>query len=235
MIALGVLFLALGQNGQIESKEFPKETQAAVLRATVWVANNTRNVEASAVIIKQEGKFVYLLTAGHVARKDEQLQLRVFTEESYPKAAENYKSVDVLATDKEHDLALLRLATTDKMPGVLPLCPPKKVKALDDREHPFQVLSCGCGPDKAPVCQLETVRRKVKVQRRGDKETTLTWELAEAPARGRSGGPLVDKRGFVIGVASGASDGQGYYVHIDEINRFLKANTFEWLYEEGRK
>ena len=226
-----LLLLAVGQSGQVESKDFSKEAQAAALRATVKVVNVTRNRDASAVIIKQEPKFVYFLTAAHVARADDKLEIQTFTAESYPEAAEKYKSGEVIARDTERDVAVLRLATTDTMPGALPLCPPKKVQ--DDKGFP--ALSTGCGGGKAPLCQIETVRRKVKVQRPGDKDTTLVWEIAAAPANGRSGGPLVDKRGLVIGVASGVNDSLGYYVHIDEIQRFLKRNALERLYEEERK
>jgi S1-C subfamily serine protease len=226
-----LMLLTLGQNGQVESKDFSKDAQTVALRATVKVVNLTKNREASAVIIKQEAKFVYFLTAAHAARVGDKLEIHTFTAESYPNPAEKYKSAEVLASDKERDIAVIRLLTTDTMPGVLPLCPVKKVP--DDKDFPG--LSIGCGGGKAPLCQIETVRRKVKAQRPGEKDTTLVWEIAEAPANGRSGGPLVDQRGLVIGVASGANDGQGYYVHIDEIHRFMKKNRLERLYEEEQK
>jgi len=226
-----LLLLALGQSGQVESKDFPADVQAAALRATVRVVNVTRNREASAVIVKQEGAGVYFLTAGHVAQAGDKLEIHTFTKDSYPKPADVYKSAEVLAADKEHDVAVLRLVTRDAMPGVLPLCPP--AKAPDDKNFP--ALSAGCNSGKPPTCQVETVRGKKKVQRPGDKEPTLAWEVAAAPAKGRSGGPLLDKRGLVLGVASGANDGQGYYVHAEEIYRFLKRNGLERLSEEERK
>ncbi len=226
-----VLLLALGQNGQVESKDFSTDAQAVALRATAKVVNLTTNQEASGIIVKQEGKTVYFLTAAHVAKPDDKLEISVYTAESYPKPTEVYKSATVLVSDSEKDIAVIRLFTTDTMPGVVPLCPPKKV--VDGKDFP--ALSVGCGDDKAPVCRVEMVLRKIKVQRPGEKGTTLTWETAAAQARGRSGGPLVDKRGFVVGVASGTNDDHGYYVHIDEINRFLKENALERLYEEKTK
>jgi len=226
-----VLLLALSQNGQVESKDFSMDAQAVALHATVKVVNFTTNLEASAVVIKQEAKAVYFLTAAHVAKPDDKLAISVFTAESYPKAAEVYKTATVLASDPEKDIAVIRLFTTDTMPGVLPLCPPKKV--VDGKDFP--ALSVGCGDGKAPVCRVEMVLRKIKVQRPREKGTTLTWEAAAAQPKGRSGSPLVDKRGFVVGVASGTNDDHGYYVHIDEINRFLKENALERLYEEKMK
>jgi S1-C subfamily serine protease len=226
-----LLLLALEQNGQVESKDFSMDAQATALRATIKVINLTTNHEASGVIVKQEAKAVYFLTAAHVAKPDDKLAISVFTAESYPKAAEVYKSATVLASDPQRDIAVIRLFTTDTMPRVLPLCPPKKV--VDGKDFP--ALSVGCGDDKAPLCRVETVIRKIKVQRPGEKGTTLTWEAAIAQAKGRSGGALVDKRGFVVGIASGTNDDHGYYVHIDEINRFLKENALDQLYEEKMK
>jgi S1-C subfamily serine protease len=227
-----LLSLTIGQQaGSVESKDFSKDAQTAALRATVKIVNLTANHEGSAVIVKQDKNLVYLLTAGHLARPGDKLEIRTFTAESYPKPANVYKAAEVLAANREKDIAVIRLATRDTMPGVLPLCPPKKV--LNEKDFPG--LSAGCSGGEAPVCQVETVRGKKSVRRPDDLEATLTWESTTAPAKGRSGGPLIDKRGFIIGVASGANDDQGYYTHIDEIHHFLKRNALNWLYEDERK
>lgn len=231
-MSIGVLLLlALGQSGQGDSKDFPKEVQTVALRATVRVVNRTTNHEASAVVIKQEAKAVYFLTAAHVVRVGDKLEIHTFTAESYPRPAERYRSAEVLAADKDKDVAVVRLFTTDTMSGVLPLCPLKKVPDGKD----FPALSVGCGDGGAPACRVETVLRKVKVEHQGATSPQLTWEAADAQAKGRSGGPLVDRRGFVIGIASGSNDGRGYYVHVDEIHVFLKTNGLERLYKEERK
>jgi S1-C subfamily serine protease len=224
------LMLALGQSGQVESKDFSKESQTAALRATVKVVNHTTNREASAVIFRQESEHVFLLTAGHAAKEGDKIEIQTFTDESYPKPAKVYKSAEVLAGGTEPDVAVLRLATRDAVPGVLPLCPPAKVQ--DDKDFPG--LCVGCTSPKAPTCLAETVRGKKSVRRPGE-GPTLVWEVAAAPAKGRSGGPLVDRRGYVIGIASGANDDKGYYTHVEEIHRFLKRSALERLYEEERK
>jgi hypothetical protein len=53
--------------------------------------------------------------------------------------------------------------------------------------------------------------------------------VATEKPEGRSGGPLVDKRGLLIGVCSGVSKDKAYFCHIDEINAFLERNGFDWL------
>lgn len=42
---------------------------------------------------------------------------------------------------------------------------------------------------------------------------------------------MIDKRGFVLGIASGQNNDKGYYSHIDEIYRFLKDNKQSGLVE----
>src|SRR5947207_13978860 len=113
MSICALVLLALGQTDHVESKDFSKDAQTAALRATCKVVNLTKNREASAVIIKQEGAFVYILTAEHVARAGDKLEIHTFTKESYPKPADVYKSAEVLAGSKEQDVAVLRLGTRD--------------------------------------------------------------------------------------------------------------------------
>ena len=43
---------------------------------------------------------------------------------------------------------------------------------------------------------------------------------------------MVDRRGYVLGIGSGVSDGKGFYCHTADIHRFLKENGLMWLYEE---
>jgi hypothetical protein len=67
--------------------------------------------------------------------------------------------------------------------------------------------------------------------RRPGEGAFAAWEVATAPVKGRSGGPLFDRRGFVLGIASGANLELGYFTHTEEIHRFLKSNALEWLAE----
>src|SRR2546430_1556077 len=96
------------------------------------------------------------------------------------------------------------------------LADPVQVESADFTKD-AQALGAGCRDGKGRACLAETVRRKVDARRPNEKVTTM-WETEASPAKGRSGGPLVDKRGFVLGIASGANDGKGYYVHPDEIH-----------------
>jgi serine protease Do len=230
MVPLLLSVLAVAQTGAMDPKDFPKEMQASALWATVRIVNAATSSTGSGVVVKRVGDDVYVLTAAHVVDQADKVEVHTFSAESYPKQAREYDSAVVLERSKELDLAVVRITMRDKLPGALPLCP--KGKAPTDKD--FVALTVGCNGGKAPTCLAETVNGRKLVKRPGEDEV-ISWEVATAPAKGRSGGPLVDKRGYVLGIASGANDGKGYFVHTEEIVKFLKERMLEDLLEEDKK
>ncbi len=228
MIALTLLLLVPGDVEVLESKDFPKEAQLRALTAGVRVVNSTADATGSGVLLRRNGPVVYVLTAAHVVAGAKRLEVATFSTESYPKPAALYRSAEVIATSEELDLAVLRWTTRDALPGAMEVCPTTKVPEGKN----FTALSVGCADGGAPTCALEEVKAKRRVRKPGAEVAVLCWETAAAPVKGRSGGPLVDARGYLIGVDSGAGDGKGYYIHIEAIHGFLKANGLKWLTEE---
>ena len=68
-----------------------------------------------------------------------------------------------------------------------------------------------------------------RARRPGVETAVRVWETSQPPAQGRSGGPLLDRQGQLLGIGSGSSGGKGYFSHLDEIERFLKRNGLQWL------
>jgi S1-C subfamily serine protease len=169
----------------------------------------------------------YVLTAAHIVAGAKRVDVNTYSARSHPKPAAVYRA-EVLVQADLPDLALLRFATRDEMPGSVPLCPPSRLP--EGKE--FRALSVGATDGQAPSPRLEDVKGPRRVHRPGADGRVLCWETAQAPAKGRSGGPLLDRRGYAIGLDSGAGDGKGYYVHIEEIHTFLRKNGLEWLSEE---
>jgi hypothetical protein len=211
--------VALGELPVVESKQFAREVQHTVLCATVRIINKTQPNEGSGVIVRQQGGLVYLLTANHLVGKAETVDVETFSARSYPKPDKVYSAVQVIARAREPDLALLRLATRDPMPATLPLCPAERCPVGKD----LPGLTGGIQQGQPPTCWPDTILGKKLVRKPGG-ESCHVWELKREPAGGRSGGPLVEPRGTLIGILSGRSDGKGYYTHLDEIYRFLKQN-----------
>jgi S1-C subfamily serine protease len=224
MIAVLVAVLLADAIPVVESKDFPAEVQRAAVTATVRIRMGSSS--GSGVIIARDRVFVYILTAHHVIARTGDLEVATFSAASYPGPEKTYKAeASVVARSKEQDLALIRLTTDDKPPGSIRVGPLKSAPAAPT----FPALTLGCSPGAAPRCQVENVKAKKRIQRPDEKGTVWTWEVAEAPRPGRSGGPLLDARGHLLGICSGSSDGRGYYCHLDEILHFLKLQGLEHL------
>lgn len=223
MLALALVLLSAAPDAS-----FSLEQQRAAQAATVRIANVARDLEGSGVVLRRSGPFVYLLTANHVVDKADKLEVVTFEVENETKVASTYRGAEILAQSKEADLALLRLTTADELTS-LDICPPRHVP----KGKAFAVLAVGCGADAKPACVIDNVRGRKLVSRDG--HDAFFWELTHRPEKGRSGGPLVDQQGRLIGICSGAYQERGYYTHTEEIHGFLRRNALKWLYEERDK
>jgi hypothetical protein len=119
---------------------------------------------------------------------------------------------------------VLRIVTRDALPAPLPLCPASEVP---DGKGTV-VLTVGCPPKGAPLPISEVVQAVRLISKPGEEGKARCWETAKGQLAGRSGGPMLDRQGRLLGVASGASSGKGYYVHVEEIRAFLKEKKLEW-------
>jgi len=227
MIPLFLCLLAPGGLPTVASDAFSKEQQEAALMATVRIVNVSRGFDGSGAVIGRNGPLVYILTAAHVVEAGARLEVQTFSRDTYPKPAAVYKSGEVIARSKSSaaDLALIRLATGDMLPGSLSVCPPR----LAPRGGSFPVLSSGCGGSNPPTCEADKVEHAFQVEKTGEAGKALFWRTGKRPVKGRSGGPLVDRQGKLLGICSVASDNAGYYSHLDEINQFLRESGFRWL------
>lgn len=225
---LGWTFLLLlpTQFTQAQS-DFPEKLQTRAVMATVRIS--TKKSAGSGVVVGKTGAFVYVLTASHVVQDGENLEIATFSERSFPKADKVYRDARVVAKLSDtRDLALVRIVSEDKMLGVLPICP----IGLVPKKDTFPVLTVGCTEGNAPSAAVTKVLESKKVRHKAGAEAALSWVLPGTVAKGRSGGPLIDQQGYVIGISSGTDDGKGYYIHADEIHQFLKKNAFRWLAEQ---
>jgi hypothetical protein len=221
--------LLVGQIAPVESKEFSKAHQTAGVVATVRVVN-PRGPTGSGTIVGKSGPFVYVLTAEHLLNRKGGLEVQTFSEDSYPRPDKVYRSVEVIARSADiRDLAVIRIITADPL-AALRICPPE----LIPKEKNLNLLSVGCSGGKAPTCEIHEVGPKKRVQRPPGKAAAFFWEVSQTPADGRSGGPLLDERRYLVGVCSGTSDGKGYYSHLEEIHSFLRREGLRWLFEEKK-
>jgi len=195
--------------------EVPKEVRDRGVAATVRVEDRADSTGGSGVLIALKASHSYVLTAQHVVPKAEKVE--VTTAFSKPVKAE------VLARSAEVDLAILRFPAADR---------PLPVSLAVVGTTPDQVISAGWESGRESTDLAEELKGKVRLRRPGASNAVLCWEVARRPTNGRSGGPLMDQAGRIIGIASGHDGTVGYYVHVDEIHAFLRANALGWLTED---
>ncbi|MCY2986262.1 MAG: trypsin-like peptidase domain-containing protein [Planctomycetota bacterium] len=208
--------------------DFPRPIRNAATEATVRIANPTQSSLGSGVLIGSRGPFAYILTADHIVQQAGSMEFDTFDQAGRLQAGSAVRVAEVLARSARVDLALLRIPNSERLPEVLRVCPPSLIPGAGR----FPGLTVGCSGDEAPTAALVTVTEKRLVRRQAGGESAWVWQVDGETAKGRSGGPMVDRRGYVLGVGSGVSDGKGFYCHTAEIHRFLKENGLKWLYEE---
>jgi len=147
----------------------------------------------------------------------------LYTAQSYPKVSREVRGT-VMQRWPNEDLAVLLVRLPDR-PAVLRLCPKGETKIA----RPFPVLTVGSSrPDGPPEIIMDQVLDYKNIKKPDGTEANY-WEACKPQAVGRSGGPLVDQRGYVVGICSGREKGKGYYTHIAEIHYALRGPVYQWL------
>src|SRR5262249_5801972 len=147
----------------------------------------------SGVLVRRKGPYAFVLTAAHVVAGGKKFEVRLRPAKGKAKA----HFAELLASDADSDAAVLRLTTDDDPPAPLNLCP------LDDlpKKAPSVAASAGWASGEAPTVLDEAVTRKAHVRRDKEHGAVWCWETERKQDRGRSGGPLLDGDGRVIGLA----------------------------------
>jgi len=228
------LLLALMPGQYVDNKDFPREKQEAALAATAGIVHQATNGEGTAVIVNydQAKGVVYLLTAAHVVPPGEGgdwVNLEFFTPKKFPNVDLKAGGF-VIARMANEDIAVVRAAVPSGTKlGSLKICPKAELPTPERKN--VTVLTAGCEGDKRlPRLTTELVLGK-EIPSKPNGAQVLCWETDHPPVQGRSGGPLIDKRGYVMGICSGAEKQRGYYTYILKIHQALSGAGLGWLVE----
>jgi S1-C subfamily serine protease len=209
MFALSVVLFAL---------HFSEARWKAILACPKVSAPGT--ADGTGVVIAVKDGFAYVLTAAHVAQSD-RVELKFTSRANYPKAAWFGDGAEVIGRWPDPDFALIRFPIRKQTVSILPLAPAwERPKAF-----PVPALSVGVGSGQAAMALPDVVLGKEFVRREG-KGAAFFWRTKVPPEPGRSGGPLLDVHGRVIGIAVAFRGDAGYYSHHDEILAGLKRDGF---------
>lgn len=156
----------------------------AVVRVFVKEGNGPRAI-GSGVVFRQRGKVAYVLTAAHVIRDRIKNGVTVWTGKQLYQAT-------VLACNETWDVAILRIADPKIKPLILADNPPR----------PGDSVECsGLGQNgtfryfQGPVTQYVSP----------GKQHPFEWiEVRAVVRQGDSGGPIVNKKGRIVGLITGS-------------------------------
>jgi S1-C subfamily serine protease len=173
------------------------------------------------VVVGTKDGFAYVLTAAHVVKYDG-VEVR-FRPNGSAKDEWYADEPKVLERWPDPDIALVRFRIGGNRVPVLPLAGP------GDRPRAFPAAVRAVGAEgEAATAWFDQIRAKRFVRKAKD-AVAFYWETELPPVGGRSGGPLLDDRGRVIGICSANQGGLGYYTHTDEILAALKRGGYGWL------
>jgi hypothetical protein len=91
----------------------------------------------------------------------------------------------------------------------------------------FGTLAVGCSDGAAPTGLIDKTVGNKRIRREGKQGTARFWEVNREYKEGRSGGPLLDAHGHLLGMLSGTSNGRSYFCHVEEIRAFLQKEGLE--------
>jgi S1-C subfamily serine protease len=195
----------------------------AAVAATVRLTHPRTGHTGSGVAVTRRGNFVYLLTAAHLVPEGpagDEVEIQFFGPDGRPLVEQAPRRATVKARNADADLAVLWVGGPDV--PTLPLCSPNGMRG---RRLPMSVLTVGCGAG-GPTGIVDRVRAVKFIE---SPYRANFYEADQPQAAGRSGGPLVDARGYVIGICSGIRGGKGYYVTVSEIHHALRRHGFDLL------
>lgn len=184
---------------------------------------------ASGVLVGFRENEAYVLSAQH-ASTGSLRRFQFFTEESMPyPAVEISTMADVVVSNRTSDIVLYKLTWPEKAtwkPKPLPLAKPGE----RPKRFPFDAFSVGCSEGRLPSTNNELIQAK-RLGSKSESEVAFFWETKAPPKQGRSGGPLLNPQGQVIGLCAASKDSFGYFAHLDELHVALKSSAYDWLWK----
>jgi S1-C subfamily serine protease len=200
----------------------PAAVRERGLAATVRVTDPDGGGVGTGVVFAVRDGYVYVLTAAHVLGPDSRPRVETFRPANPLKPDSTHERCDLLFRTTDADVAVVRLPEGKREWAVSRLAPPPA-----GGTSPESGWAVGCDEGGAPRIQpVALVGRKLV--RRKDGSTAFFWEARGDTEKGRSGGPLLDGDGRLMGVCSGTQRGTSYYVHPDEIRAALRAHRLGW-------
>jgi S1-C subfamily serine protease len=212
--------------------EPPRSVRFDGFNATVRVTDPATEMVGTGAVIASKDGFTYIVTAAHLLTRDSTPTIETFAAAKPTEADAAFEKSTVLFRTTDSDLAVVRVPAGKRVWSSLALAPETVSKGTVDRKGaPDRGWAIGCDDGKAP--RLEDVAiLGTKVVRKGKDGLAKVWQTKGKTVGGRSGGPLLDAKGRLLGLCSGTQGDESYYAHADEIRLALDKHGLQWIYLE---
>lgn len=201
----------------------PAPVREAGVAATVRVVDPDGGGVGTGVVLEVRDGSVYVLTAAHILGADARPRVETFRPADPTKPDSAHDRCELLFRAGDADLAVLRLPAGKRAWAAVRLAQPPGTG-----RGPDAGWSVGCNGGGGPQVEAVVISGR-KLVRRKDGMGAFFWQANGEAASGRSGGPLLDADGRLIGICSGTQDKMTYYSHPDEIRAALRAHRLGWL------
>lgn len=186
---------------------------------------NGKSTGTGAIVASRDG-MALVLTCGHIFRESQgrgAVDISIFRSTAGGAELRGTVAGECLAYDLERDLALVRFRTASPV-DVTPIAPPGV-----QLQPGAPVVSVGCNHGENPTARSSHITTINRFQ------GFPNVEAAGAPVEGRSGGPLYNAEGQVIGVcfAANTQDDEGLYASIASIHAKLDELKLTSVYSPG--
>lgn len=212
-------FLLAGFGATVEraSAEVGSGGEEAALRASVQIVSASEDTRrtGTGVVIGEVGNDWLILTANHVLpRNGEAVTVRFHP---YDQSAPKTESLKAVGRSSSADLAVALVPQASDDTAFLDIR--NSTRALPTS---FEAVSVGCRNGAVPtVKRVHVLEADTVVHRNGEAEF---WLVEPHPSPGCSGGPLVDRKGHLIGIGCGITkSSKGAYAHLREIENLLRS------------
>lgn len=202
----------------------PHSVQLIGTTATVRLTGE--DFDGSGVIIHQKDDEVYILTVAHAVT--ERIECVDFFQSNSREPELTVHNVTVLSKQPRADLALLKVQVPIGFKSAcVKISELGREKLLNKNEElpstSLTAWSVGCGSGRAPALLREVIKAHGNYSIRTEKAVVSRhmWKTAEPQEGGRSGGPLLDDKGHLLGIALGKYEGYGFYAHLSEISKYF--------------
>jgi S1-C subfamily serine protease len=209
-----------------DSKEVPEAVRNSGIPATVRISDPANGSVGSGAVVGVREGFVYILTSSHLFGRDAKPTVETFAAKRPVKADSTHPECELVCRTADSDLAIVRLPADKREWKKVQLAP-----TLSEDSRLDTGWAVGCDDGREPRTTVVTLTGK-KLVRRAGKSSAFFWQAKGEAVPGRSGGPLLDQYGRLIGVCSGTQESRSYYTHLEEIRTFLRDNDMHWVLAE---